>query len=957
MKKYSTILILTLFIGAAFCSLSYAATTRNASTYAELLSAITASTDGDIINITNNIVVSDSVILGKTLTLNGNGYTISVPRPGLDEMGRFNTTPSLFRVFVVNGVSKTVTMNNLKIKGGFETGSGGAINVSAATTTLIVNSCIISNSKAGKGGGVANSGILYMNHSIIQRNAATYAGGLFNTGFDNTAASPKAYAYVESSTIVENRSTSLVGGGGGAENKYGAYLYFNNSTVSNNQSTELGGAINNHTSSKLWFVNSSATGNVCYGDTATAKGGAISNNSLGSVTIVNSLFAHNYHRTTGTTINPTGFILDDVLAYKNQDSVRMYYSIYHSNLPTLGTNISNIQYTGLANGSNNSMFSGGILSKITDSNGVEIGEQIYRPLLYTISGMIVPTLKTGSFVSLNKGTRTRFANNNNVNPVAAYWNGSAYVNISGISASGQEVLIDQVGATRPNPPNRGAIEGYIDNLYLVKVLASANGTVSGGTIFGDVYPAGTSLTLIAIPNNGFAFTRWDYVLGGTGIASTNNPYTFLTPANNLTLQPVFTAITGYSITYVGNGNTGGTVPTGGTFSSSTTISGAGTMVRSGYQFTGWNTNANGSGTTYLAGTFYSTISNLTLYAQWLPAVTFTDGSTFHQSIEGGTMNQAIGTFSLDAIGGILTQTVIKLNGTRTGATNFKLWEGTSGNITLTVQLGTTVAADPGVGNNVTFTGFSCALSSPAKYYFITCDLASNATGYIIPVMVNNSSMSYSTAILLNTIADAPLSGVNAPLPVVLNSFTATIKLNNVELKWMTDSEINNTGFDVERAVYMVQAIGNWEKIGFVKGKGTVNTATTYSFTDSKLNSGKYKYRVKQIDNNGNYEYHNLNSTIEINTPKNYELSQNYPNPFNPTTKIDFSLPFDSKVSLIIYDLTGREVKTLVNETRTAGYHTMEFNASSLSSGTYFYRLIANVNSKDFISTKKFVLVK
>jgi hypothetical protein len=182
-------------------------------------------------------------------------------------------------------------------------------------------------------------------------------------------------------------------------------------------------------------------------------------------------------------------------------------------LPALGTNISNIKYTGLADGSNNSMFSGGILAKITDSNGVEIGEQIYRPLLYTISGMIVATLKTGSFASLNKGTRTRFADNGNVNPVVAYWNGSSYVNITGTGAAGQEVLVDQVGTARPNPPNRGAIDGYVDNLYLVKVLASANGTVSGGTIFGDVYPAGTPITLIAIPNSGYAFTRWDYVLG------------------------------------------------------------------------------------------------------------------------------------------------------------------------------------------------------------------------------------------------------------------------------------------------------------------------------------------------------------------------------------------------------------------------------------------------------------
>jgi hypothetical protein len=949
MIKCCILFLKFLFIGIIISSSSHAVTTRNAGTYDELNTAITASSDGDIINFTNNIVVTDSVILNKTLTLNGNGFSISVPRPGLDEMGRFNTTPSLFRVFVMNGVSKTVTLNNLKIKGGYESGSGGAIYNSGTSTSLIVNGCTISNSKAFKGGGIANMGILYLYNSIIQRNAANYAGGLFNTGKDTSVAGVKAYAYVESSTIVENRSTSLVGGGGGVENKYGAYLYFNNSTVSNNQSTELGGAINNHTKSKLWFVNSSATGNVCYGDTVTAKGGAICNNSKGSLTIVNSLFSHNYHRTTGTTINPTGFVLDDVLAYINQDSVRMYYSLYHANLPTLGTNIGNVKYTGLADGSNNSMFSGGILAKITDSNGVEIGEQIYRPLLYTISGMIVPTLKTGSFASLNKGTRTRFADNNNVSPVVAYWNGSSYVNLSGTSSAGQEVLADQIGTARPDPPNRGSIEGAIDNLYLVKVLASANGSVNGGTIFGDVYPAGTPITLIAIPNSGYAFTRWDYVLGGTGTASTNNPYSFSTPANNLTLVPIFSAITGYTITYVGNGNTDGTVPTGGTFSSSTTIAGAGTMVKSGYNFSGWNTNSNGAGTTYLAGALYSAGTNLTLYAQWVPSVTFVDGSSFHQSFERGSVNQPIGSYSLTAAGGILTNVVIKLNGARNGATNFKLWEGDIASKSLDAQLGTTVPDDPGDSNNVSFTGFSSALTVTPKYYFITCDLASNATGYILPVIVNNDAMTYSGASLQSTIVNAPLSGSNSPLPVRLNSFTAKLKLNSVLLRWQTESEINNSGFDVERK----NLNGTWLKTGFVRGNGTTNIPSNYLFEDKNIPAGKYKYRLKQIDNNGNHEYHNLSDEVMIETPAKFEMSQNYPNPFNPATKVKFDVPKTSLVKIVVYDITGKVITHLVNKTMEAGRYEVSWNGAVFSSGVYFYKIEAD----NFTKVMKMILIK
>jgi hypothetical protein len=92
-------------------------------------------------------------------------------------------------------------------------------------------------------------------------------------------------------------------------------------------------------------------------------------------------------------------------------------------------------------------------------------------------------------------------------------------------------------------------------------------------------------------------------------------------------------------------------------------------------------------------------------------------------------------------------------------------------------------------------------------------------------------------------------------------------------------------------------------------------------------------------------------------PKTFELYQNYPNPFNPTTKIAFDLPKDAKVKLIIYDILGREVKTLVNnEFRAAGKYISEFNGSQLASGVYFARILIN-DGKEFVSVKKMVLIK
>jgi hypothetical protein len=88
-------------------------------------------------------------------------------------------------------------------------------------------------------------------------------------------------------------------------------------------------------------------------------------------------------------------------------------------------------------------------------------------------------------------------------------------------------------------------------------------------------------------------------------------------------------------------------------------------------------------------------------------------------------------------------------------------------------------------------------------------------------------------------------------------------------------------------------------------------------------------------------------------PTVYDLSQNYPNPFNPSTKIKFSLPESGMVSLKIYDILGREVATLINEELPASYQTVDFNASNLSTGIYFYRI--NVNN--YTSVKKMILIK
>ncbi len=198
---------------------------------------------------------------------------------------------------------------------------------------------------------------------------------------------------------------------------------------------------------------------------------------------------------------------------------------------------------------------------------------------------------------------------------------------------------------------------------------------------------------------------------------------------------------------------------------------------------------------------------------------------------------------------------------------------------------------------------------------------------------------------------------DVPLPVELLSFIATINDRNVTLNWSTSREINNSGFEIERSEVKGQMSNEWRKVGFVSGNGNTTENKNYQFTDRGLSQGKYNYRLKQIDFNGGFDYHNLSDEVIIGMPGKFNLSQNYPNPFNPSTKINYDLPFDSKVTLKVFDMTGREAASLVNEFKPAGYYTVDFNGSNLSTGVYVYRITADGNGQSFITEKKMVLVK
>ncbi|MBN8544568.1 MAG: T9SS type A sorting domain-containing protein [Ignavibacteria bacterium] len=193
-------------------------------------------------------------------------------------------------------------------------------------------------------------------------------------------------------------------------------------------------------------------------------------------------------------------------------------------------------------------------------------------------------------------------------------------------------------------------------------------------------------------------------------------------------------------------------------------------------------------------------------------------------------------------------------------------------------------------------------------------------------------------------------GEPSALPVELSSFNAKVSAGTVLLDWETKTEMNNYGFEVERKLVN----SDWTKIGFVEGYGMSNSPKFYSFKDRPSGTGKISYRLKQIDNDGQFEYSPVVEVLVDNLPNGFVLEQNYPNPFNPETSIRFALKEDTKATLKVYNSLGAEVVVLFDGTAEAGrYYDLKFGGNELASGFYIYKLVAG----DYVSVKKMLLMK
>ena len=259
----------------------------------------------------------------------------------------------------------------------------------------------------------------------------------------------------------------------------------------------------------------------------------------------------------------------------------------------------------------------------------------------------------------------------------------------------------------------------------------------------------------------------------------------------------------------------------------------------------------------------------------------------------------------------------------------------------------------------TFLGVSYNNGNPSNSTNLTSIQKITFNGTNINFLLTDNPTVPKALSTITKITFSPTGGEN-PLPVELTSFTASVNGNQVTLLWSTATEVNNFGFEIERSQKTEVGSQNppaaeeWKTIGLVKGNGNSNSVKEYFFTDNLNLNHSFRYRLKQIDNDGKFTY---SKEIEVGDlrPSNFDLRQNYPNPFNPSTVISYQVPVDSKVTLKLFDILGKEIAVLVDQEQKAGFYNYQLSTTDyhLSSGVY----ICKMSSAGYSSSIKMTIMK
>lgn len=285
-------------------------------------------------------------------------------------------------------------------------------------------------------------------------------------------------------------------------------------------------------------------------------------------------------------------------------------------------------------------------------------------------------------------------------------------------------------------------------------------------------------------------------------------------------------------------------------------------------------------------------------------------------------------------------------------------------------LGTSVGVDgpgdpPGFDISNTYTTW-VRLNFTITQAIGTTDLTIRSSSNAIGVFQNHSN-NPNTSVINNVTLSAPENINDVTLPVELTAFTATAEEDKIVLKWTTQSEVNNLGFEVYRSAEETgnyAMIASFENTPALQGGGNSNTAREYTYEDAIIsNGGTYWYQIADVDYQGVRTFHGpVSAQAPDLIPEAYALRPNYPNPFNPETTIRFEVPADpasnGKIALTIYNNLGMAVRSLVSGSVQPGIHTVKWDGRNdrgdqMASGIYFLRLQAG----SFVQTQKMLLVR
>ncbi|MDX9758106.1 MAG: T9SS type A sorting domain-containing protein [Bacteroidota bacterium] len=203
----------------------------------------------------------------------------------------------------------------------------------------------------------------------------------------------------------------------------------------------------------------------------------------------------------------------------------------------------------------------------------------------------------------------------------------------------------------------------------------------------------------------------------------------------------------------------------------------------------------------------------------------------------------------------------------------------------------------------------------------------------------NKDFMTGTAVSFLGLATTNFSGIEhgglAPNPVELRAFTAHVKNDVVVLRWRTATELNNFGFEVERALPHAA----WETIGFVPGNGTVFSPRSYEFRDvSPPRTEVLRYRLRQIDRDGRFEYSPIVEAQRAH-PTAMAITGSFPAPARAMTTINYAITQPGPVRLILNDIRGRVLRQVDEATAEAGAHSVLLDMTGVPPGVYLLRLI------------------